>query len=118
MTYEVGRQRNKIKPEDWEELKRLVENTKIVRRQTVEEIEAQRGVKLWGYVRCSHQDSIDSGLGIEAQCRLILRWAEFIREQYPRLAGRGMARRGRGCVGLQSKSPGSTKRQTSPPIAP
>ncbi len=79
------RQKLKIKPEDWEELKRLVENTKIVRRQTVEEVEAARGVKLWGYVRCSHQDSIDSGLGIEAQCRLISRWAEFIREQYPQL---------------------------------
>ncbi len=79
------RQKTKIKPEEWEKMKKLVENTKIKPRQTVEEIEAQRGVKLWGYVRCSHQDSIDSGLGIEAQRRLISRWADFIREQHPDL---------------------------------
>ena len=85
MTYEVGRQRNKIKPEFWEELKRMVEDAKIKPRKTIEEIEAERGVKLWGYVRCSHQDSIKSGLGLDAQHRLIIREAEYVKEQYPEL---------------------------------
>ena len=40
---------------------------------------------LFGYIRCSHQDSMDSGLGIDGQHRLITAWGNFLRVQYPEL---------------------------------
>jgi DNA invertase Pin-like site-specific DNA recombinase len=86
MTHVFYRQRNKISKEEWEAISKLTENAVILPIHTSEiKIEPDRGPALWGYVRCSHQDSIDSGLGLEAQRRLISRWAEFIQEEHPDL---------------------------------
>jgi DNA invertase Pin-like site-specific DNA recombinase len=86
MTHVPYRQRNKISKEEWEAISKLTENAVILPIHTSEsEVEPDRGPALWGYVRCSHQDSIDSGLGLEAQRRLISRWAEFIQEEHPDL---------------------------------
>jgi DNA invertase Pin-like site-specific DNA recombinase len=44
-----------------------------------------RGPTICGYIRCSHVNSAESGLGLAAQRTIITRWAEFIRVQYPDL---------------------------------
>lgn len=78
------RQRNKIDAEEWEFIKKLRLEVAEQRRQK-EAVEPDRGPLPWAYIRCSHQDSMDSGLGIEAQRRMVSRWLEFVREKYPDL---------------------------------
>ncbi len=52
-------------------------------RQSEEEL--PRPPILWGYIRCSHQDSKDSGLGEDAQHNMTVRWAELLRSEKPHL---------------------------------
>ncbi len=47
------------------------------------EEESPRPPIVWGYIRCSHQDSKDSGLGEDAQHNMTIRWAELLRSEKP-----------------------------------
>jgi len=89
----MARRHLKLTNAQWEE-------KKLLRKQAKEEAKLRelidselyldltpRPPKLFGYIRCSHLDSVESGLGIDAQRRIILRWAEFVRELYPELTG-------------------------------
>jgi DNA invertase Pin-like site-specific DNA recombinase len=85
-----ARQRNKITPEEREMVRRYLEGLKQeqarIERAMQEEVEAAREPQLWGYVRCSHEDSKASGRGEDAQCGSIKREAEYVRGTHPELS--------------------------------
>ena len=87
-----GRQRGRIPAEEWAEIqahrrslaKQLADVEAAIKLE--EEIAKGNGPDrspcICGYIRCSHQDSKDSGLGEEGQKRIIERWAALIMETY------------------------------------
>ena len=84
-----GRQRGRISQEEWDTVQDFKADLKRELAR-IEEEEHQRRLalqppKLYGYIRCSHKDSADSGKGMEAQRNIIKRWAEFIRDEYSHL---------------------------------
>jgi DNA invertase Pin-like site-specific DNA recombinase len=84
-----ARQKGRISPEEWEaiqaykaELKRQIAEVEEAERQERRRLQPPR---LYGYIRCSHRDSEESGKGLKAQHDIIERWVEFIRRDYPSL---------------------------------
>jgi DNA invertase Pin-like site-specific DNA recombinase len=86
-----ARQRRKIQDDEWAR----VQAYRAELQKKIDEIEAtikrdedaaranspSRGPAIFGYIRVSHQDSKDSGLGEEGQKRIIQRWANLIKEE-------------------------------------
>ena len=94
--YVPKRQRNKIPPEQWAAILAEREEERVQLEAKVEAIEKEiarierryhaiRQPMIAGYIRCSHEDSKNSGLGEAAQRTLCERWAEFVRADNPQL---------------------------------
>ena len=89
--YIPGRQRGKIPDEEWAEIqayrrslaKQLADVEAAIKRdeEAARNSGPKRGPAIFGYIRCSHQDSKDSGLGEEGQRRIIERWATLVKEE-------------------------------------
>lgn len=90
--YIPGRQRGKIPDEEWAEIQRyrtglkkqLADVEAAIKREehAAREVSAKRAPAIFGYVRVSHQDSKDSGLGEDGQKRIVERWAAIVRDEY------------------------------------
>lgn len=86
-----ARQRRKIQDDEWADIQAHRANLQ----KQIDDVEAtikleedsargdspDRGPAIFGYVRVSHQDSKESGLGEEGQKRIIQRWATLIKEE-------------------------------------
>ena len=90
--YVPGRQRGKIPAEEREMIqayrrdlaKQLADVEAAIKREenAARETAAKRGPAIFGYVRVSHQNSKDSGLGEDGQRRIIERWGVIVRAEY------------------------------------
>jgi len=80
-----ARQRGKITPQEREMIQKYLADLERekARLQSAmqEEEEAARQPMVFGYVRCSHEDSKASGRGEDSQRDMILKWAEFLRNE-------------------------------------
>ena len=85
-----GRQRNRITPEEWEMIRKYKaelqrETARIEAAEQGQAEEEDRPPKVFGYVRCSHEYSKESGRGEDSQQNMILGWADFLHVQNPDL---------------------------------
>jgi hypothetical protein len=84
-----ARQKGRINPDAWEAIQAY--RAELQRQlKELEEAQEQERIRLqppclYGYIRCSHRDSEESGKGLKAQHNLVERWVEFVRRDYPNL---------------------------------
>lgn len=88
------RQKRKITDDEWQRIRiptrreELETKIKAIERQIAHidrRVQKIRSPVFAAYIRCSHEDSKESGLGEAAQLTLCRRWAEFVRHEHPEL---------------------------------